>query len=191
MGTVAYMSPEQIRGEKLDARSDLFSFGLVLYEMATMHKAFSGPTAPVLRDAILHRTPPAARELNAEVPHKLEQIIAKAMEKDPESRYQSASEMGAALKGLKYEFESAPADSVAAIGPDRAVPRAQRTSRWRGVAAASLILLAALTAFTWFAKSKPSSPTGLPALRQRQLTSNTGETPIRSGALSSDGKYLA
>src|SRR5215472_2012349 len=79
MGTAAYMSPEQVRGEKLDARTDLFSLGLVLYEMATGQQAFSSSTAAILHDAILNRTPVAARQLNPDLPLKLEEIINKAL----------------------------------------------------------------------------------------------------------------
>jgi eukaryotic-like serine/threonine-protein kinase len=101
MGTAGYMSPEQVRGEKLDARTDLFSFGLVLYEMATRQRAFSGDTAPVLHDAILKRIPTPARELNPEIPAKLEAIINRALEKNREMRYQSAAAMQADLERLK------------------------------------------------------------------------------------------
>src|SRR5207253_9502863 len=92
MGTAAYMSPEQVRGEKLDARTDLFSFGLVLYEMATGQQAFSGETAPILHDAILNHAPTPVRELNPGIPLKLAEIINHALEKDRDARYQSASE---------------------------------------------------------------------------------------------------
>ncbi len=93
MGTAPYMSPEQVRGEKLDARTDLFSFGLVIYEMATGKQAFSGDTAPALHEAILNRTPVEAREFNHELPPRLEEIIDRALEKDRNFRYQSAAEM--------------------------------------------------------------------------------------------------
>jgi len=100
VGTAAYMSPEQVRGEKLDARTDLFSFGLVLYEMATRRRAFDGDTAPLLYDAILNQTPAPVQELNPEIPAKLENIVTKAMQKDREARYQSAPEIRAHLETL-------------------------------------------------------------------------------------------
>jgi serine/threonine protein kinase/Tol biopolymer transport system component len=172
LGTAAYMSPEQVRGEKLDARTDLFSLGLVLYEMATGKQAFSGETAAVLHEAILQRIPVPAREINPELPLKVEEIINKALQKDRVARYQAAAELGADLRNLQRTRQAAPL-------------------RRRWLAATVVGLLVAVTAVSWFTRRQLPSTGGLPPLKQRQLTSNYGENPVLSGAISSDGKYLA
>jgi len=131
MGTACYMSPEQVRGEKLDARTDLFSFGLVLYEMATGRQTFGGDTATEVHEAILHRTPAMAREINPELPPKLDGIISKALEKDCDARYQTASEMRADLDRLNSDTGSGV----------KAAQKFARHLRWTLVAAISAVVL--------------------------------------------------
>jgi eukaryotic-like serine/threonine-protein kinase len=123
MGTVAYMSPEQARGEELDARTDLFSFGAVLYEMATGRQAFAGNTTAVIHEAILNRAPTPALRMNPDLPSKLDEIINRAMEKDRDMRYQSASDLRSELKRLKRDTGSGRSTAVAPASG--AVPTAE------------------------------------------------------------------
>ena len=174
IGTASYMSPEQILGEKLDARTDLFSFGLVLQEMATGQHPFTRESAQMVRTAILLQAVQPAREMNPELPAKLEKVIAKALEKDRDLRYQHASDMRADMERLRRALE----------------PR-RLFSRWRELAAGAIGLFLIAGASVWFANRRQSPSQAPTELKLRQLTANSFENRVLSGAISPDGKYLA
>src|SRR6266567_2338586 len=142
-GTAGYMSPEQVRKEKLDARTDLFSFGLVLYEMAAGQRAFAGETMAVVHDAILNRTPTATHDLNTEVPSALDTVITRALEKDRDKRYQSANDL---LKDLKHLQRDRSLDRLTDL--PTAVKRTA-IPRWLWIAAGVLLVVAAFTIVLW------------------------------------------
>jgi eukaryotic-like serine/threonine-protein kinase len=156
VGTVAYMSPEQVRGEELDARSDLFSFGTVLYEMATARQAFTGNTAGVITEAILNRAPAPPTRVNPDLPGEFEIILAKTLEKDRELRCQTAAELRADLKRLKRETESSRAGMSTGFAAPGAKPAAapapstRRTCTTAAVASA-IALVAGLAAGAFLA----------------------------------------
>jgi eukaryotic-like serine/threonine-protein kinase len=156
IGTVAYMSPEQARGEALDARTDVFSCGAVLYEMATGKQPFSGGTSAILFDAILNRAPISPVKLNPALPEELSRIVNTALEKDRDLRYQSAAELKTDLKRLKRDSESAGSGRTPAPAPS---PAPAKRPAWLLPAAAAAILVVAAAAW-WVARGRGGSTAG-------------------------------
>jgi serine/threonine protein kinase len=172
MGTAGYMSPEQARGEKLDTRTDLFSFGVVLYEMATGRRAFAGDTGPVLHAAILGETPIPVRQLNPDLPIAIQSIVNKAIEKDRSARYQTAAEVRTELQSLQHK-----------LAPKH-LPGA-----W--VAGLIAVAIIALGSILFILNKPPKTVYVAPEIRLRQLTTNSDENPVFGGVISPNGKYLA
>ena len=182
LGTVAYMSPEQALGKTLDARSDLFSFGLTLYEMATGKQAFGGTTSAAIFDAILDSNPPPAERVNPVLPAGLNQIISKLVEKDPDLRYQTAADLRADLKRLHRDTTSGHT-AVATVAAER---RKHKLPLWAWITVAAAIL--AIAAFAaWFYFAKPTTYSG-PRPRLVPLTSPGVKDAV---ALSPDGNEVA
>jgi eukaryotic-like serine/threonine-protein kinase len=186
VGTVAYMSPEQATGEELDVRTDLFSFGAVLYEMVTAKPAFSGSTSAVIFDAILHKAPIAPVRLNPELPQELERIVNKALEKDRRLRYQAAAELAVDLRRLKREIDSGRSSSV--LYSTVAPPVTSYLSRSRGKIGAigATVLIAALgLAYLFRPTLPPPRVTGYTQIthdgQQKSFLGQTTSTVLTDG----------
>jgi eukaryotic-like serine/threonine-protein kinase len=178
MGTIAYMSPEQARGEELDARTDLFSFGTVLYEMATGRMTFSGNNAAVILDGILNRAPVFASQVNQALPPKLDEIIGKALEKDRKLRYQNAADIWTDLQRLKRDTESA---RFPAVSKDLVGVGEQRGIGWKMVVPGAITLLA-LVAGGYFYFHRAPKLTDKDTLVPADFINTTGD-PVFDGAL--------
>ena len=188
IGTVGYMSPEQARGEELDVRTDLFSFGAVFYEMATGRMAFLGNTAAIIHDAILNRAPVPVSLLNPGLPPKFEEIIGKALEKDRKLRYQNASDMRADLQRLHRDIELTELRRADTSATSRAVVPTVRNKRAAVIATIAILAIAA--GIVLWRLSVPANPEAR-MLMQRSITANPPENPVYAAAISPDGRSLA
>jgi eukaryotic-like serine/threonine-protein kinase len=178
MGTVAYMSPEQVRAKELDERSDLFSFGAVLYEMVTGKIPFEGTSSGEICGAILHETPIPVSEANLLVPEQIEAIISKALEKDRNLRYQSASEMRADLQRVKRDTESArthvASSAKVAVGKKARSPAIVRRSRW--IAGAAALAVAVIAAGLYYRSRHPRTLTEKDTIVLADFANSTGDS---------------
>jgi tetratricopeptide (TPR) repeat protein/tRNA A-37 threonylcarbamoyl transferase component Bud32 len=181
IGTFAYMSPEQVRGEEVDTRTDLFSFGVVLYEMATGVLPFRGETTGVIAEAILNRAPVAPVRLNPDLPPKLEEIINKALEKDRKLRYQNAVDMRADLQRLKRDSDSGHSADVTAGASVKLATKSTRIRRAMMSFVAILIVVLAVGGWLFFSRKAPAL-TDKDAIVLADFTNSTGD-PVFDGTL--------
>ncbi len=187
LGTVAYMSPEQALGEEVDARSDLFSVGVVLYEMATGSRPFKGATAAATSNEIINKPPAALPALQAAIPPELERIVLKALEKDRALRYQTASDIGADLKRLRRTLQAGSGSAVDAVGLGR---RPARPTAWTIAAATGAVVLALFLALAAnrMLRSRESAPVSFQNAVSARVTDQPG--PELFPSLSPDGRSI-
>jgi serine/threonine protein kinase len=187
MGTVAYMSPEQARGQELDHRSDVFSFGSILYEMVSGQAPFRGESSVEVMNSVIREQPHPLGEINAEIPVELQRIVRKAIAKSPDERYQNAKDMAIDLKSLKREVDSGSVSAMhAAVTPQPPGSVSSRSRAWLGWATA--LVIAAIAVYFGLRGSGGITPDSALALRISKITT-TGEAS--SPVFSPDGAFLA
>jgi eukaryotic-like serine/threonine-protein kinase len=196
LGTVAYMSPEQAEGKPIDARSDLFSLGVILFEMATGRRPFAGDTSVSIISSILKDTPPSVTELNPSLPRDLGRIVRRALQKDPDRRYQTAKDLRSDLEELKASLDSG--ELAMPTATSGSVPRASSGSTTKGrtiAVAATLVVLALAGGYltmAWRSRSAaPASAQASSALDDLQIVPLTTTGNAQEPAISPDGKYVA
>jgi Tol biopolymer transport system component len=190
MGTIGYMSPEQVRGQETDHRSDIFSFGVILYEMLTGQRAFRGDSAIEVMNAILKEEPSELGELSMKIAPGLEKVLRRCLEKKPEHRFHSAHDLGFALEAVDSSSSSGPNQMIPAQAPDAITPA--KRDGWRGrvawIAAGMLALIAAATlGMGWFNRGRPEAP----VVRFTIPSPDKTNFLEASFALSPDGRMLA
>jgi Tol biopolymer transport system component len=179
-GTIAYMSPEQVRAEELDARTDLFSFGAVIYEMSTGALAFPGQSAGMICDFILNRAPVPAVRLNANIPPRLQEIMIKALEKDRRLRYQNAADIRTDLQRVKRDSESGSGTATLAVSPV-----ARKQNHWLHIGIGLVFLAGIAWGVYRYLVPKPAP------FQQIEITQLTNNGKVKTAAISQDGRYVA
>lgn len=191
LGTVGYMSPEQVQGKQVDHRSDIFSFGAILYEAATKRRPFEADSDIDIMHKIVHDKPPAIDEINPSVPAELRRLIRRCLAKDPEKRHQSMKNLSLELMEIVEEFEqlsaSASSRSASVSGEGLAAPRRRR---WIPVAIVAALAVAAFGIYQWMRPTATGS-TAKPAFSAMQMAPLTTSGDVQDAAISPDGKYVA
>jgi len=189
MGTVGYMSPEQVRGQPADHRTDIFSFGAILYEMLAGRRAFQKATAADTQSAILNEDPPLTSQVTTNIPPALQRVVQRCLEKNAGQRFQSAADLGFALDALSEGSGSPPAPSHAGAGATSLGPRTNTRLKWALISIGTLVLMALTFGLAW--KYWKRTPNVTHQVVQRQLTASTPDNPIPGGQISRDGNFLA